>query len=90
MADASGVETPVTWLSREPVVRGTTMYVSTSVDFWGELDADVLRCLAARQGAMTPAEIGEDIGISAQAVCSIVGMLAEAGKIRICSVERIV
>jgi predicted transcriptional regulator len=63
---------------------------STSVDFWGELDADVLRCLAAREDAMTPAEIGKDLGISAQAVCSIVGMLAQTGEVRICSVERIV
>ncbi|HEY3067577.1 MAG TPA: winged helix-turn-helix transcriptional regulator [Methylomirabilota bacterium] len=63
---------------------------SASLDFWDELDADVLRCVAARGGAMTPAEIGTDLGISAQGVSSIVGMLAQAGKIRICSVERIV
>ena len=66
------------------------MHPSTSGDFWTELDADVLRCLATRDGAMTPAEIGTDLGISAQAVSSIVGMLAQTGKIRICSVERIV
>jgi len=66
------------------------MSLPVSVDFWGELDADVLRCLAARHGAMTPAEIGQHLGISVGAVCSIVGMLAESGKIRICSVERIV
>ena len=66
------------------------MSLPVSVDFWGELDADVLRCLAARYGAMTPAEIGHHLGISVGAVCSIVGMLAESGKIRICSVERIV
>ena len=61
-----------------------------SVDFWDELDADVLRCLAARQGEMTPGEIGRHLGISARAVSSIAGMLAETGKIRICAVERIV
>ena len=66
------------------------MYLPTAVDFWGELDADVLRCLAGRPGAMTPAEIGQRLGMSEQAVGSIIGMLAEAGEVRICSVERIV
>ena len=66
------------------------MNLSTSVDFWSELDADVLRCLAERYGEMTPAEIGHDLGMSAHAVCSILGMLVEAGRVRICSVERIV
>jgi len=39
---------------------------------------------------MTPAEIGRDLGISEGAVCSILGMLVEAGRVRICSVEGIV
>lgn len=79
----------MTWRSRELETRGTLMYRPTTVDFWGELDADLLRCLAERHGAMTPAEIGRTLGLSEQAVCSIVGMLAEAGKVRINSVERI-
>ena len=66
------------------------MDLSTSVDFWSELDADVLRCLAQRHGEMTPAEIGHNLGMSDRAVCSILGMLVEAGRVRICSVERIV
>jgi uncharacterized membrane protein len=91
MADAPGVETSVTRLLRgNRTPGGIAMYRSTSVDFWSELDADVLRCLEERQGEMTPAEIGRDLGISEDAVCSIVGMLAEGGKVRICSVERIV
>ena len=66
------------------------MDLLTSVDFWSELDADVLRCLAERHGEMTPAQIGHDLGMSEHAVCSIIGMLVEAGRVRICSVERIV
>ena len=62
---------------------------SIAADFWSQLDADVLRCLAGGRREMTPAEIGRDLGLSEQAVRSIVGMLAEAGKVRICSVERI-
>jgi predicted ArsR family transcriptional regulator len=67
-----------------------TMHGASAVDFWGELDADVLGCLTARHGEMTPAEIGRAVGISEHAVCSILGMLVAAGKVRICSVERIV
>jgi hypothetical protein len=89
MADAPGVETPVTLLLRETITRGALMHLSTAVAFWGELDADVLRCLAERPDAMTPAEIGRNLGMSEQAICSIVGMLAETGKVRITSVERI-
>lgn len=60
-----------------------------AIDFWSELDADVLRCLAEPSGEMTPAELGRRLGMSEQAVCSILAMLAEAGKVRIRSVERI-
>ena len=66
------------------------MSLSISVDFWSELDADVLRCLTERHGEMTPAEIGHDLGMSERAVCSILGMLVEAGRGRICAVEGIV
>ena len=66
------------------------MYGSTAVDFWSELDADVPRCLDERPGEVTPAQIGRRLGMSEHAVCSIIGMLAEAGKVRISSVERIV
>ena len=61
-----------------------------SIDFWSELDGDVLRCLGEQRGEMTPAELGRRLGISEPAVCSILAMLAETGKVRIRSVERIV
>jgi DNA-binding IclR family transcriptional regulator len=66
------------------------MYPSTAPDFWSEIDTDVLRCLGERPGGMTPAQIGEQLRLSESAVCSIIGMLAEAGKVRICSVEMVV
>jgi len=62
------------------------MCVPATLDFWTQLDADVLRCLTERCGEMTPAEIGHVLGLSEQAVRSIVGMLAETGKVRITSV----
>ena len=66
------------------------MHHLTAPDFWTELDADVLRCLGERPGGMTPAQIGQQLRLSEAAVCSIIGMLAETGKVRICSVERVV
>ena len=66
------------------------MTLPTPVDFWDELDADVLRCLTERCGEMSPTEIGQTLGLSEAAVRSILGMLAEAGKVRITSVERVV
>jgi hypothetical protein len=69
--------------------RGTTMYVPAVTDFWSELESDVLRCLAEGR-EMTPAQIGRRVGISEHATCSILAMLAEAGKVRICSVGAIV
>jgi DNA-binding CsgD family transcriptional regulator len=58
----------------------------SALDFWGELDDDVLRCLSETRGGLSPAEIGARIGISEDAAQSIVMMLAHEGKVRICSV----
>jgi DNA-binding IclR family transcriptional regulator len=58
----------------------------TAIDFWGELDGDVLRCLSEERGGLSPAEIGARIGISEDAAQSIVMMLGHEGKVRICSV----
>ena len=66
------------------------MHDPTAPDFWTELDTDVLRCLGEQPGGMTPAQIGQQLRLSEAAVCSIIGMLAEAGTVRICSVERVV
>lgn len=60
---------------------------SVSIDFWAELDGELLRCLENARGPMAPAELGQRLGMSERAVCSILAMLAETGKIRIQSVE---
>ena len=65
------------------------MRLPAETDFWSELDDEVLYCLAERPGEMTPAELGGRLGMSESAVCSILAMLAETGKVRIRSVERI-
>jgi len=53
-----------------------------SIDFWGELDADVLRLLVERPDGLSPAEIGDKIGVSEDGVRSIVAMLSQQGKVR--------
>ena len=66
------------------------MRIPSETDFWSELDEDVLRCLGERHGQMTPTELGARLGMSEAAVCSVLAMLAETGKVRIRSVERVV
>ena len=54
-----------------------------STDFWGELDGDVLRLLAERPEGLSPADIGQKIGISEDGVRSILTMLAQEGRVRL-------
>jgi predicted ArsR family transcriptional regulator len=61
----------------------------TSIDFWGELDGDVLRCLAGAREQLSPAQIGHRIGISEDAARSVLTMLAQEGRVRICSVAHV-
>jgi DNA-binding IclR family transcriptional regulator len=65
------------------------MRIPDETDFWSELEEDILRCLAERDGRMTPTELGARLGMSESAVCSVIAMLAETGKVRITSVERV-
>jgi len=53
------------------------------IDFWGELDGDVLRLLAERPEGVSSTEIGHKIGVSEDGVRSILMMLAQEGKVRI-------
>jgi predicted ArsR family transcriptional regulator len=54
-----------------------------SIDFWGELDGDVLRVLAGRPEGLSPLEIGHKLGISEDGVRSLLTMLAHQGKVRV-------
>jgi predicted ArsR family transcriptional regulator len=53
-----------------------------SIDFWSELDGDVLRLLADRPEGLSPAEIGHKVGVSEDGMRSILTMLAQEGKVR--------
>jgi hypothetical protein len=54
---------------------------------WAEIDEAVLNALAEGGGRLTLAQIAARIGMSEDAVRSIVSMLAEQGKVRIVAVE---
>jgi predicted ArsR family transcriptional regulator len=54
--------------------------------WWNEIDDQVQGCLE-RHGAMAPAEIARQLGLSEGAVASVLSMLAQEGKLRIARVE---
>ena len=57
--------------------------VARAEDWW-DIDAEVLSALAS--GAKSPAELGEALGMTEQSMTSLVSMLAQQGRIRICLV----
>jgi hypothetical protein len=60
---------------------------STGVeDFWGDLNREILNCLAL--GPISPGEIGRRLGISEGAAASCLSLLASEGRVRICLVEK--
>ena len=54
---------------------------------WAEIDDAVLGALAEGGGRLTPGQIAKRVGMSEDAVRSVVSMLAEQGKLRIAVVE---
>jgi biotin operon repressor len=66
------------------------MCFNAEPNFWTDLDDELLRCLGEQDGAITPSELGARLGMSEAAVCTIIAMLAESGRVRISSVERVV
>jgi predicted ArsR family transcriptional regulator len=54
--------------------------------WWTEIDDQVRACLE-RHGALAPAEIARQLGLSEGAVTSVLTMLAQEGKLRISRVE---
>jgi uncharacterized membrane protein len=56
------------------------------MDDWWSIDDEVRDCLK-RHGAMAPADIARQLGLSEGAVSSVVSLLAQEGKVRIARVE---
>ncbi len=56
--------------------------------YWDDIDNEILDAVAMG-GPKDPADLARAVGMSTEAVCSCLAMLAQAGKIRISSVEAI-
>ncbi len=57
--------------------------MTCSTDYWSELDGEVLRLLGERPGGLSFEEIGHKLGLSEDAVRSLVTMLAHDGRVRL-------
>jgi len=53
-----------------------------TTDWWQEIDDAIMSCFLA-QSSMTLVEIGRKLGMSTEAVTSLLGRLAQEGKITI-------
>ncbi len=53
---------------------------------WWSIDDEILDCLRTGR-VMTPAEIGNKLGLSESAAVSLLGLLAAQGKVRVRAVE---
>jgi transcription initiation factor IIE alpha subunit len=56
-------------------------------DWWSELDDEIVNCLVDRE-SLTPAELSRKVGMSTEAVTSLLGRLAQEGRIAIVRVAR--
>ena len=55
-------------------------------DWWSELDDEIVNCLVDRD--LTPGELSQKVGMSTAAVTSLLGRLAQEGRITILRVAR--
>jgi len=86
----------VVFLVNDNAVRGTTEQrlpfgrrqagekgqTAAMTDWWHEIDDAIVNCVLDKD-SMTPAEIGRQLGMSTEAVTSLLGRLAQEGKITI-------
>jgi DNA-binding GntR family transcriptional regulator len=56
-------------------------------DWWSELDDEIVNCLVDQE-SLTPAELSSRVGMSTEAVTSLLGRLAQEGRIAIVRVAR--
>jgi DNA-binding Lrp family transcriptional regulator len=54
--------------------------------WWAEIDDDLLRVLAGN-GVMAPDELARRLNLSEGTIASLLSMLAQDGRVRICLVE---
>jgi DNA-binding Lrp family transcriptional regulator len=63
------------------------MQEAAMTDWWSELDDEIVNCLVDQE-SLTPAELSQKVGMSAEAVTSLLGRLAQEGRIAILRVAR--
>jgi transcription initiation factor IIE alpha subunit len=56
-------------------------------DWWSELDDEIVNCLVDQE-SLTPDELSQKVGMSTEAVTSLLGRLAQEGRITILRVAR--
>ena len=56
-------------------------------DWWSELDDEIVNCLVDQE-SLTPAELSLKVGMSTEAVTSLLGRLAQEGRIALVRVAR--
>lgn len=56
-------------------------------DWWQELDDEIVNCLVDHE-SLTPCELGQKVGMSTEAVTSLLARLAQEGRITILRVAR--
>ena len=57
------------------------------MDWWSELDDEIVNCLIGHD-SLTPDELSQKVGMSIAAVTSLLGRLAQEGRITIVRVAR--
>jgi predicted ArsR family transcriptional regulator len=55
-------------------------------DWWADLEDEILASLHGN-GPVAPAQVGQKLGLSEQAAASLLSLLAQEGKVRICLVD---
>jgi DNA-binding GntR family transcriptional regulator len=56
-------------------------------DWWRDLDDEIVNCFVGQE-SLTPGELSQKIGMSTEAVTSLLGRLAQEGRITIVRVAR--
>jgi len=56
-------------------------------DWWRDLDDEIVNCFVDQE-SLTPGELSQKIGMSTEAVTSLLGRLAQEGRITILRVAR--
>ena len=66
---------------------GAARAEAVMTDWWRDLDDEIVNCFVGQE-SLTPGELSQKIGMSTEAVTSLLGRLAQEGRITIVRVAR--